>query len=214
MTLRRSAAPLILSAMLLAAFVFLFGPPQSAAAHDVLVDSSPADGSTVETLPSDVTLTFSADLMHVAEIKVLDAAGNNVANGDPVVEGTTVTQPLAAEGEAGEYTVLAGITYSDGHPDDQEIRFTVTTSTIPEATADPTPEATEAAEETAIPAPTDTQSAVPVADDPNMTADDSASPVWFIVGGVVLLGFIVVLVVLLARRKKTDPTGSEAPAER
>ena len=54
LTARRSFAPLALAATLLAAFVFLFAWPQPAAAHDALVESSPAEGSTVDILPGEI----------------------------------------------------------------------------------------------------------------------------------------------------------------
>ena len=94
--LRRPAAPIALAATLLAAFLVLLSP-LSASAHDALVSSSPAADSSVETLPSELTLTFSAKLIDgegATELTVTDPAGQSVIDGTPTVEGAIVTQPL------------------------------------------------------------------------------------------------------------------------
>ena len=67
LTVRRSPALILLAATLLAAFLVLFAWPQPAAAHDSLIDSNPAADSTVETLPVELSLTFSAALIGGAE---------------------------------------------------------------------------------------------------------------------------------------------------
>ena len=208
LTSRRSATPLALAATLLAAFVFLFAWPQSAAAHDALIDSSPAADSTVDTLPSELTLTFSAALIGgdgSTEIVVTDAAGDSVTDGPAQLDGAMVTQPLVAEADAGEYRVLWKVVSSDGHPTSGEFGFSVTTSTL----ASPDPQSTPTAEETVAPAPDESQAA----EDPNMESQASFSPGWLIGGAVVVLIVIVLLVLLLRRRTPAKPE-SDAPAER
>ncbi|WP_417511223.1 copper resistance CopC family protein [Microbacterium sp.] len=211
LTSRHSLSPGVLAAALLVAFAFLFAWPQPAAAHDALVESSPAADSTVETLPDALTLTFSAALIDgdgSTEIAVTDAAGQPVTDGAATVDGAMVTQTLVPQADAGAYHVLWKVVSSDGHPTSGEFQFTVATSTLPSPEASATP----TAEETAAPAPEVTQSAVP-AEDPNMESEASFSPGWLIAGGVVLLVVVFVLVLLLRRRKPAE-SETDSPAER
>lgn len=209
LTFRRPAVAAALAATLLAAFIFLFAWPQPAAAHDALIDSSPAADSTVETLPAELTLTFSAALIGgdgSTEVVVTDAAGDTVSDGPAELDGAMVTQPLVAEADAGEYHVLWKVVSSDGHPTSGEFGFTVTASTLqaPDST-------TPAAEETAAPTPEDSQGSA-TSEDPNMESEASFSPGWLIAGAVVLLVIVFVLILLLRRRKPAD-SGSDTPAE-
>ncbi|MGM7671852.1 copper resistance protein CopC [Microbacterium sp. A93] len=225
--LRRSLAPVALAATLLATLLVLFAWPQSAAAHDALVDSSPAAGSTVETLPEELTLTFSAALISgegTTAVEVLDAEGNSVTDGAPTVDGAMVVQPLVAEAMAGEYTVFWQVLSSDGHPTDntnEELTFTVTTSTLAETiepSAEPTAEPTAApsAESTMNPtddattAPTDEATETPAASD----SDSATGWIWAgIVAGILVIAGIIAWLVARARRTPTD-SGSDVPAER
>ena len=210
-TVTPSTLPLALAATLLAAFVFLFAWPQPAAAHDALVESNPAADSTVDTLPSELTLTFSAALISgegSTEIVVTDATGRDVTDGEAELDGATVTQPLVTEADAGEYHVLWKVVSSDGHPTSGEFGFTVTTSTAADDEPTPEPTATETMEQHPLPTP----SATMMADDSNADAGSSLSPVWFIGGGIVVL-IIVALLILLLRTRKRSETGSDTPAE-
>lgn len=214
LTISRSAAPLATAATLLVAFVLLFAWPQSAAAHDTLIDSTPAADSTVDTLPDELTLTFSAVPIGgegSTEVVVTDAAGESVTDGAAALDGAMVTQPLAAEADAGEYHVIWKIVSSDGHPTSGEFTFTVTTSTL---TSDPSaePSAAPTAEETASPTPDETQPA-DASDDPNMESPAAFSPGWLIGGAVVVL-IVVILLFLLLRRRKPADSESDDPAER
>ncbi|MGO1920870.1 MAG: copper resistance CopC family protein [Microbacterium sp.] len=210
LTISRSAAPLATAATLLVAFVLLFAWPQSAAAHDTLIDSTPAADSTVDTLPDELTLTFSAVPIGgegSTEVVVTDATGESVTDGAAALDGAMVTQPLVAEADAGEYHVLWKIVSSDGHPTSGEFTFTVTTSTV---TSDPS--AAPTAEETVGPAPDETQSAdAPEAS--NVESPAGFSPGWLIGGAVVVL-IVVVLLFLLLRRRKPADSESDDPAER
>lgn len=210
LTISRSAAPFATAATLLVAFVLLFAWPQSAAAHDTLIDSTPAADSTVDTLPDELTLTFSAVPIGgegSTEVVVTDAAGESVTDGAAALDGAMVTQPLAAEADAGEYHVIWKIVSSDGHPTSGEFTFTVTTSTL---TSDPS--AAPTAEETASPTPDETQPA-DASEDPNMESPAAFSPGWLIGGAVVVL-IVVILLFLLLRRRKPADSESDDPAER
>ena len=139
-----NAAPcsaLIAAIALAGASVFLVAAPASA--HDELVSTDPAAGAAVDALPAQLTLTFSGELATdpgATELQVTDAAGTSLANGDPVVADTTVTQPLAGAA-SGAITVLWKVVSSDGHPISGEYTFTVT-APAPSPTPTPTPSAT------------------------------------------------------------------------
>ncbi|MDR6142005.1 methionine-rich copper-binding protein CopC [Microbacterium foliorum] len=213
---RLPAAPVALAAAFLTAFLVLFAP-LSASAHDSLLASSPEADSTVDTLPAELTLTFSAKLIDetgATEVVVTDPSGNSVTEGAATVEGAIVTQQLATEAPAGAYHVIWKVVSSDGHPTSGEFDFTVANSTETAPTAEPSAEPTETA--TAAPAPVAT--AGPGTDvTPAPESDDSSASttlIWVlaIVGALVILGIIVWLVV----RGRRDPasTDSDLPSER
>jgi methionine-rich copper-binding protein CopC len=216
LTVRRSPAPIALASTLLVAFVLLFAWPQAAAAHDQLVDSDPAAGSTVEAMPSELTLTFSAALIGgegSTEVVVLDADGNNVAEGEPELDGALVVQPLASAAAAGEYQVIWKVVSSDGHPTSGEFGFAVSSDSAGDATpsAEPTTAPGEASAE-----PTTAPTVAPTTEeDPDMTSGFSVSVPWLIGGAVVLLiAAFIIFMVVRSRRGSAPRSGSDEPAER
>lgn len=195
--------PLALAASLLTAFLVLFAP-QAASAHDAMLGSSPAADSTVETLPSEITLTFSEKLITGAgatELLVTDPTGTPVSDGPATVNGTIVTQPLVAEAAAGVYHVVWKIVSSDGHPTSGEFSFTVTTSTL--ETTEPT------AEPTTVPTETEeTPDAVATPISQPVESSDDAVGLW-VLGAVGVLVVAAVVIVLLTRRGKRPSAGSD-----
>ncbi len=177
-----------------------------ASAHDELVSTDPAADSTVEALPPQLTLTFSGELASDAgatELQVTDAAGESLGDGDPVVEGTSVTQALAGAA-SGPITVLWKVVSSDGHPISGQYGFTVT------APATPTPTPTGTPAPTASATPSDTPSAEPtetptVAPEP---VDSGSAALPWIIGGLLLLaavgGAVTYLLVSRARRLRAE----------
>lgn len=94
-------------------------------AHDELVASDPAADSTVAELPAELTLTFSGVLIDEAGVNAIsatDAAGTELADGAPQLDGTQVTQPLSGESQ-GTITVRWRVVSSDGHPVSGEYSF-------------------------------------------------------------------------------------------
>lgn len=204
--------PIALAASLLAAFLILFSP-LAASAHDGLIASSPEADSSIETLPGELTLTFSADLLSgegSTEVVVTDGAGNSVIDGPATVDGAVVTQPLVAEAAAGEYHVIWKVVSSDGHPTSDEYFFTVTagtpaaeaTTASPSTTAAPSaePSATADATSTATPAAEDSVSAAPT--------------IWIvsIIGALVVVALVVWLT--LRSRRSHRSTDSDPSPER
>lgn len=169
-----SAATALLALIVGFALTLVASP---AFAHDELIGSSPAAGSEVDALPAEITLTFSGVLIDGAgttQIVVTDAAGTALAAGDPVLDGTRLTQPLAGSA-SGTVTVLWRVVSSDGHPVSGELSFTVGDGSV---------------------APTGTQTPLP---GPPMEAVDMTW-IWWVLGAVVVGGGIL-LVILLTRKR-------------
>ncbi|WP_407341686.1 copper resistance protein CopC [Pengzhenrongella phosphoraccumulans] len=136
-TVRPWAAVARLVALAFTALVVVSAVAAPASAHDVLEATDPADGSTVETAPAAVVLTFSQEVVALGtEVQVVGPAGQPMNDGPVAVLGTVVTQNLAADRPAGAYTVQWRATSSDGHPTTGGFTFTATAAVVP-ATAPP-----------------------------------------------------------------------------
>ncbi|GGM53747.1 copper resistance CopC family protein [Microbacterium saperdae] len=210
---RFPVVPVALAATLLAAFLVLFSP-LAASAHDALVSSSPEADSTVDTLPSELTLTFSAKLITgdgATEVVVTDADGNSVTDGEPTVDGAIVTQPLQAAAAAGEYHVIWKVVSSDGHPTSEEFFFTVSTGTASTPTATPT---TAPATTTPSSEPTTAPDATTA---PAAEADSSSGAsawIWALsIGGIAVIAALIVWYTVRARRNGST-TDSDPSSER
>lgn len=201
--LRRPAAPIALAATLLAAFLVLFSP-LSASAHDALVSSSPAADESVETVPAELTLTFSAKLIDgegATEVVVTAPDGASITDGAATVEGAIVTQPLRGTGPAGEYHVIWKVVSSDGHPTSGEYSFTVTVGDDGAASETPSAAPTTSAPttaQTAAPAPTST----PTAD--SGAASGASAWIW----GLSIGGILVIVALMLWYTMRTRKNGS------
>ncbi|WP_192498617.1 copper resistance CopC family protein [Ornithinimicrobium pratense] len=211
----RLVKPFLIS--LLASLVLL-APGGAAMAHDELLSSDPEDGATVQKAPEELVLTFSGQIAQVgAQLQITDDAGTDVADGDPVVQGTDLTQPLTDIG-SGDYEVVWRVTSSDGHPISGAFGFTVEAEPTEGETAtdDATEQVTDGATEDAATqeatteeattgeATTEdstdevTEEATPQAADAtaDTTDDEGGMPAWvWLVIGVAVLA----LVALLAR---------------
>lgn len=143
----RALAALLMSTLLL-------GTGSAAFAHDTLTDSSPAEGETLTEPPTQVELTFSAEVLEMgAAAVVTDADGTTWEDGEPVVDGTGVTVPLKEGMTNGSYEISWRVTSSDGHPISGVIPFTLdgaeeTTEPETPTSAGPTAEEPTATDET------------------------------------------------------------------
>lgn len=198
-SLRRRLAVLTAALLLSAGGVLIAAP---ASAHDELVSTDPAADATLDALPEQLTLTFSGELATdpgATELQVADAGGISLADGPPIIEGTTVTQSLAGAA-SGVVTVLWKVVSSDGHPISGQFAFSV--STAPTPTVTPTPSGSAAPADSPAPEPSDAPTVA--------SADDGALP--WIIGGLLLLALIVgALIYLLASRSAPR---SAPPTER
>lgn len=137
----RAAVALLVSVLLL-----VLGAT-TASAHDRLVSTSPDDGGTVATAPSEIVLTFSDDVVPVGTEIAVQGPDGDAQQGRPRIEGNTVTQALAPGSPKGTYTVTWRATSKDGHPVSGVFRFTAAAAGEPVpsgSTAGNTPTATSA----------------------------------------------------------------------
>ncbi|NUU19292.1 copper resistance protein CopC [Cellulomonas humilata] len=204
----------LLGVALALAAVVLAAP--AAQAHTVLQSTDPAAGSTVPVVPEIITMTFSEPVLAVGTTIMVHAFDERMVNiGPPVLVDNTVSQAVTGELPAGEYTVLYRVTAADGHPVEDQFRFTAAGATsygvatpAPTMTASPTPTPTPSTSAEVTPAP----SASPT----SLAATELAGRV----SGPVLVGVVAVLVVvggvvaLLLVRRRPAPTAtgsSEGP---
>lgn len=105
----------------LTAAVVAAGP---AAAHAALSGSTPADGSTIEVAPEQVTLTFNQDIRQdFHALSVLGPDGTQWAQGEPRVQGRDLSVDLDRLGNAGQYKIGFRVVSADGHPIQGRIAF-------------------------------------------------------------------------------------------
>ena len=195
-------------ATLLIAFGLAVTTASPAHAHDELIGSDPASGASVDALPAQLTLTFSAEIADdegASVVEVTDASGTALVDGSPSVDDNVLTQPLVGEA-AGDITVLWKVVSSDGHPISGEFTFSVAGGSAPTETGDPQP--SETAEPAETPEPTATPSVTGAPADEDSTFADA----WpWIIGGLLLAGAGGALVyALLARARRQDEQPRDA----
>lgn len=100
-----------------------------AAAHNVVVDTTPGADTSVSEAPTEVSVTFDDLVLSLGEdgastvVQVTDADGQEHATGCPATQDRTVSVPVSID-DAGEYTVAWRIVSADGHPTSGEFSFT------------------------------------------------------------------------------------------
>lgn len=204
--------------MVTAALLLAGGGP--AAAHNVLISTDPADGSTVPSAPDAITLTFNEPAVALGtQIQVTGPDGSELAVGEPQLVDNSVVQPLAEERPAGAYQVVWRVTSADGHPIEGVLAFDATDAVgVPDdAGTPPADEPTsedpgdavssgdEATQEPAAPSGEAEDGNVddtPADDGAQSTteqSDDASLPGWVIPVGVLVLAVVVGLVVRARR---------------
>ena len=105
--------------------VWLVAP---AGAHAVLDHSVPAARSTVRVAPNEITLTFTERLEPAfSSVRVLDAKGRQVDNGNSRIDGTDATSLRVSLPtlRAGRYRVAWRVLWIDTHVSKGEFTFDV-----------------------------------------------------------------------------------------
>ena len=96
----------------------------NAFAHAELVATSPADGSTLNSAPKRVVLTFDEPVNSIgAHIDVFSAEGDNVAIGRAVARGRTLTTQLGPNVPHGTLSVFWSAISDDGHSETGSLSF-------------------------------------------------------------------------------------------
>ncbi len=167
-----------LVAVLVLTATALLGGAGTALAHNVLIDSDPAEGARLDVSPKEVRLSFDQPVR--AEYNAVTVVGPDRTfwtDGAVRVVDNTVTAPVQQLGPAGSYTVGFWILSNDGHPVSGKVDFTLT----------------KPGGGTPAPAPAGTSDQV----EPD---ESSGMPVWpWIVAAVVLVGLGLVLALRLGR---------------
>ena len=175
--------------MSLAVLLALIGPSPTAAAHEQLLRSDPAAGSTVTGPVEVIRLTFSDTIsprFAAATFAVDDQPSRPVA---ATVDGATLTVVPAVPSTTTRqrWTLTYRIVSSDGHPVVDEITFTVTPATgLPDRGASPSPAASL----------------------PPAVADNEPAPRWPVAGAVLL----VITMVAITVRRRVPPETSNHPS--
>jgi copper resistance protein C len=190
-----------LGSVLLALGILVAGPATSALAHTDLILSTPDDGAQVATVPDEVELTFSEDLLpESVVVSIEDSSGMVIRVLELEVDGSdvVVTWPPGLTGT--DYTVNYRVVSQDGHPVTGSVSFSVDSapSASPPSASLPSGAGTSAGSV----APTTPATAVAAA-----PTSSSAAPVAAIVAGLAV-GIAVIVGYLLVRRRR----GPGAPA--
>ena len=195
-----------LGAAALATFGLSLGGAAPALAHDVLVAAT-AVGSAESGEAPGLQLEFNNEVMNIGtEMIGVDAAGNSVLDGDPVVDGRSVTQHLVADLASGDYEVAWNVVSSDGHPIQGVLAVTIVdgypTEVSPAAPdaehAEPSPSDQPDTGTEPTPEVTTQTDAVPV------SADGAGAPITPWVAGAVAIGVVAAVLVLLSRVRRSN----------
>ncbi len=165
-----------------------------AVAHDELLAASPEDGQVVETAPAAVELEFSNDIIEMGTAIILfDTAGDQLAVGEPVIAGRTVTATLPPDVADGDYQLRWRVVSSDGHPIEGTIDFGVGVG----ATGD---YAAATASDDASDQPDDAEQTDAQDSGETSPASGSWPIVAGIVGGLAAIALVVTLIIRTIRR--------------
>ncbi|WP_415856882.1 copper resistance CopC family protein [Sinomonas sp. G460-2] len=184
----------------LAAAVLL--PGAAAQAHDVLESTSPANGSTVASVPGAVVLTFDHTPIAIGtKITVTDASGADESAGDATVVDNQVTQALKQGAPAGKYTVVWRVVSSDSHPIEGTFTFTARAAGGGSGGTTAGPTGAASAPNASAPAASATPSG------PTEVVG-AGVPAWLIVGGTVLL-LVIAALAYFVRRGLSGPSSED-----
>ncbi|WP_380161986.1 copper resistance protein CopC [Kineococcus sp. R86509] len=200
-------------------------------AHDQLRSTNPADGMVLEQAPSQLEMTYNADILPIASLAILrDGAGNDIPTGDPVVDGKTLTLAWPAGMGGGDYAVVWRVVSSDGHPIQGTFSFTVQAAAAPAGSGAVAsdPAASGPAVSEPVPTPSASATATPATATPNTetsstetTASSDAAPAAstsdengsgpstaVMAGGALLLVLVVAALLVFHHRRAARTHGS------
>ena len=133
-THRRGPLAVLVTGLLALAVLLLTAGPASA--HDVITGSDPADGATVPTAPTQVSVTFDeTPQAEGAALTVVGPDGAHREQGAVTVRDKVVAVPVGALPQTGRYEIGYRVVSSDGHPVSGSVAFTLTTPSAPAGAA-------------------------------------------------------------------------------
>lgn len=180
-----------------------------AAAHDVVVGGSPADGDIVQEFPRTLTLDFSGEVQEGFNTFALSRSdtGEVLFTGEPTVDGRAVSIDLPADfsAEPGDYRIGFQIVSSDGHATKGMTSFTYAPDKAEEGQTAPAQEPSSKADADT----TDT-----TADEDQATSGPNTTLIW-VAAGVLLIAGVAAVAVARNRqnRKLTDSAEITTPGE-
>jgi len=183
----------------------LAGAP--AFAHDELVESSPIVDQVFEAAPTEVSLTFSGDVMTMGAIVVIvDESGRDWVDGELAVTGTQVEAAVRPGMPEAGYEVRWRVVSSDGHPISGVVPFTIGDAQ-PFERETSTPTETDAGASGAGSAQiSETETSQPQ----SQVAQENGALRTILIGagGAVAAIAVFTLITLLRRRTRSDDTGT------
>lgn len=106
-------------------------------AHNILIRTSPVDGTTVARLPDVIVLTFNEPGQADGTVVAVTGPSGNVSSGSAMLINSDVRQAVGAGSPPGLYTVDWRVVSADGHPVTGAFTFTATKGTSGTATPRP-----------------------------------------------------------------------------
>jgi methionine-rich copper-binding protein CopC len=106
-----------------------------ASAHTVLASADPAENSTVDILPSEISITFAEELISIGDansISAIDENSNELTTGKPEVSGAVLFIKLDKSEVTGLIKVIYRAVAADGHVITGDYQFTVSPITFSE----------------------------------------------------------------------------------
>lgn len=107
-----------------------------ASAHSKLVSTSPTDGSSLTSVPDQVSFTFNENLLAGSTtIAFVDDAGTVISSSPGVISGTTITSPWPAAASTGQIQVSYRVVSADSHPITGTMTVTLSATDAPSESA-------------------------------------------------------------------------------
>jgi methionine-rich copper-binding protein CopC len=166
-----------------------------AQAHDYLVSSTPESGTTLSEPPQQVSLQFNTSIgQQFAQVAVVGPDGTTYQDGDPVVDGDSVTQAVSGLPAGTAITVSYRVVSSDGHPIGGTVPFTIAAASAGASAPDPDPAAQPATE----PAPSAEAATAPTALTSESGSDGMAA--WVMLAGATVVVAVIGVGIVMVRR--------------
>ena len=226
------------AAGLVAIAALVLAPATGAEAHDSVLTSDPAAGSTVTAPLDEAAITFSDVVLDLSGtgssnvIEITDASGRHFEDGCSTSAGSVLSTGVALGG-AGDYTMTYQAVSADGHTVSDSLPFRYeppADAAVAEGSAErPVCDPTATAEPgdgvvTADPAPTGSASATasdgadqtlaPVDGGAGDAGDDDGTGLGLVIGlgvGIVVVALAAVAVVLATSRRRSGAVDAETP---